>query len=81
MGTKSGSNPVAELTLILCFLLVLLLGVFKVAFTTLAASPSGVGRMGSSMVSKTNWSDSMAAAFFDSTHAISVGFVAVVAVP
>ena len=33
------------------------------------------------MISKLNVSDSFAAAFFDSVHAISVGFVAVVAVP
>lgn len=81
MGAKSGSNPAAEFALILCFLVMIVLGFFKVAFTTLAASPSGVERMGSSMGSKLNLSDSFAAAFFDSVHAISVGYVAVVAVP
>lgn len=81
MGTNSGSNPAAKSALILCFLVTIVFGFFKVAFTTLAASPSGVERVGGSMVSKLNVSDSFAAAFFDSMHAISVGFVAVVAVP
>lgn len=81
MGASMGSNPAAAASLIMWMLVSFLLGFLKVIFTTLAATPSGVEKEGTPMISKINKSDSFAAAFFDTMHAICVGAVAVVAVP
>jgi hypothetical protein len=81
MGASTGSNPASVFTLFLCMLVMLLLGFFKVAFSTLATAPSGVDKEGTPMISKLNTSNCFAASIFDSLHAISVGAVAVVAVP
>lgn len=80
MGTAAAASP-AAFAPFACFCVLLLLGFFKVAFSTLAAESTMVGsKEGSPMISKLSKSNCFAAAFFDSTHAIWAS-VAVVAVP
>lgn len=81
MGTVAGSIPVTVLTLVLCALVTLLLGFFKVAFTTLANAPSGVEKEDMPMTTKPLMSDSLALAIFDTAHGIGVGAVVAVTVP
>ena len=81
MGTKSGSNPDTVLTFFVCWLVLLLLGFFKVAFSTLATASSEVNKKGTPMISKLNSSNCFAASIFDSMHAIGVGIVAGLTVP
>jgi hypothetical protein len=80
VGTAAGASP-AALSLVACFGVLLLLGFFKVAFSTLAAESTMVdNKEGKPMISNLNKSNCFAAAFFDSVHAIW-GSAVVVAVP
>jgi hypothetical protein len=78
MGTAAGASP-AALAPLACFCVLLLLGFFKVAFSTLVAGSTVVdNKEGKPMISNLNKSNCFAAAFFDSVHAIWAGVVAVV---
>lgn len=83
MGNGVGANPTAAFSPILCMLVLLLLGFLKVAFTTLAATSKEVDveKEGTPMITKLNISDSFAAAFFDTVHAVGVSAATVVLVP
>ena len=80
MGTASEVASVA-FAQFACFCVLLVLGFFKVAFSTLAAESVAADiKEGMPMHSKLNKSNSFAAAFFDSVHALWASVV-VVAVP
>ena len=79
MGTTADASPVA-FDFLACFCVLLILGFFKVAFSTLAESTMVDGKEGSPMACRLNKSNCFAAAFFDSIHAIWSSVV-VVAVP
>jgi hypothetical protein len=79
MGTAAGSTP-AFLAPLACFCVLLLLGFFKVAFSTLTAESTVMDiKEGSPMISKINKANCFTASFFDSMHAIWASVV--VAVP
>ena len=80
MGTAAGASPAAFGPLA-CFFVLIILGFFKVVFSTLAAESTVMDiKEGSPMISRINKSNCFAAAFFDSFHAIWASVV-VVAVP